>query len=233
YPIMVIVAMVLASTVILKFVVPRFLDFYTHFGSKLPFPTRLLMAVAGVIGRFWWVLPIGSVGIGLWWWRWTKTPPGEHWRDRMILRLPLVGILFLKVSVSRFARLFGVLFSAGVPATSALDTVRLGVGNVIVAEEIDAMRHRLTTGGSVSLRPVDAVMPELVYQMLGIGFESGDVERMMSEVARHYEQEISYDVRRLTDRLQPILLAMLASGVLLLALSVLLPMWNLISLFRQ
>ena len=96
-----------------------------------------------------------------------------------------------------------------------------------------AMRERLSSGASVAEAPVNAVMPALVYQMLGIGFESGDVERMMAEVARHFGQELGYDIRLLADRLEPIILVILAGGVLLLALAVFLPMWNLISIFQQ
>jgi len=95
------------------------------------------------------------------------------------------------------------------------------------------MRERLSRGESVSAIPVNAVMPKLVYQMLAIGFESGDVERMLGEVGRHFDQEVEYDVRRLRDHIEPVLLVFLAAGVLFLALSVLLPMWNLPALLRR
>jgi len=233
YPVMVIVAITLAAGVIVKFVVPRFLAFYTHFGSQLPTPTRLVLAAAGLFSRFWWVPLLGVIVTAIFWRQWMKTAAGERWRDRMLLRIPLAGSLFLKVAVSRFARLFGLLYSAGIPVTAALETAAAGVGNVVVASEVCAMRERLTAGEPVSSIPPRAVIPGLVYQMLGIGFESAEVERMLAEVARHYEQEVDYDIRRLSDRLQPILLACLAAGVLLLALSVFLPIWNLITLFKQ
>jgi len=233
YPLMVVAAMVVVGAFVVKLVVPKFLGFYTHYGGNLPTPTRLLMSVAAMVDRYWWAGPPLAVALWIWWWRWTQTAPGQRWRDRLLLRLPLAGSLFLKVAVGRFARLFGVLYSAGVPVTTALDTVAAGIGNVIVADDVAAMRQRLTTGESAAAAPPDAVMPSLVYQMVGIGFESGEIERMMSEVARHYEQEVDYDVRRLTDRLQPVLIAVLAGGVLLLALAVVLPMWNLYTLFRQ
>lgn len=233
YPVMVVIAMFIAGAIILKFVVPQFLTFYANFGADLPLPTRILMGIAEWIDRLWWILIIGFAGGGIAFWRWIKTPKGTRWLDRLLLRLPIAGVLFLKVAVSRFCRLFGVLYSAGVPATTALDTVSEGVGNVIVSDDVRTLRTRIVTGEPVMPRPANAVMPELVYQMLAIGFESGDVDRMLTETARHFEQEVDYDVRRLNDRIQPILLAMLAMGVLLLALAVLLPMWNLISLFKQ
>ena len=233
YPIMVICAMVIAAAIILKFVVPQFLAFYGNFHADLPLPTRILMGIAEWFNRLWWVVGIAIAGIGVGIWRWVKTPHGARWLDHMLLRLPIAGPLFLKVAVSRFCRLFGVLFAAGVPATSALDTVGEGVGNIIVADDVKTLRSRIIQGEPVMPRPDNAVMPELVYQMLAIGFESGDVDRMLNETARHFEQEVDYDVRRLNDRIQPVLLALLAVGVLLLALAVLLPMWNLISLFKQ
>ena len=233
YPIMVIIAMMIASAIILKFVVPPFMSFYANFNADLPTPTRILLTAAEWFAHLWWVVLLVVAGGVIGFWQWMKTPGGRRWRDRLLLRLPLVGILFLKVSVSRFCRLFGVLYSAGVPATAALDTVKLGVGNVIVADDAQNLRNRITNGEPVGEKPPHSVMPELVYQMLGIGFESGDVDRMLGEAARHFEQEVDYDVRRLNDRLQPLLLAILAAGVLLLALAVLLPLWNLITLFKQ
>ncbi len=231
YPIMVVIAIFIAGFVVMKFVVPQFLSFYGNNGAELPLPTQVLMMASDLTGRLWWLIfPLfGLLYLG---WQWTRTASGRKWRDDMLLRIPILGEMLLKVSVSQFSRLFSVLYSAGVPATSALDTVANGVGNVIVAGEVRAMRERLTAGGAVADPPADAVMPDLVYQMLGIGFESGAVERMLLEVARHYEEEIDYDVRRLTERLQPILLVFIAAGVLFLALAVLLPMWNLISVFQ-
>lgn len=233
YPIMVVIAISIASIVILKFVVPRFLAFYSNFNASLPLPTRMLIAVAGWLEHVWWLFPVLAI-VGVFVWRhWTRTEPGRRWRDRMLLRLPIMGSLFLKVAVSRFTRLFGVLHAAGLPATSALDIVAIGAGNQAVGDEVREIRRRLTAGADVGTPPEQALMPELVYEMLGVGFESGDVERMMGEVARHYDQEVDYDVRRLTDRIKPLLLAVLGVGVLILALAVLLPMWNLITLFRQ
>lgn len=233
YPIMVVIAMFIAGAIILKFVVPQFLTFYANFHADLPLPTRILMGAAEWFNRLWWIVGLAAAGCGVASWRWAKTLPGQRWIDRTLLRLPIAGPLFLKVAVSRFCRLFGVLFSAGVPATTALDTVGEGVGNLMVTDDVKVLRSRIVQGEPVMPRPDSSVMPELVYQMLAIGFESGDVDRMLNETARHFEQEVDYDVRRLNDRIQPVLLALLAVGVLMLALAVLLPMWNLISLFKQ
>lgn len=233
YPALVIGAMIVASIVVLGFVVPQFMAFYSQYGGQLPLPTRILLSISRFVQGFWWLFP--PIGLTVWvmWWRWTRTTSGRRRRDTWALRLPLLGKLFLKVAVSRFARLFGVLFSAGVPAATALETVASGVGNSVVAQEIDGMRQRLSMGEQIAERPQDAVMPNLVYQMLGIGFESGDVERMLGEVSRHFDQEVEYDIRRLKDNIEPIILAMLAGGVLVLALAVLMPMWNLIGLVQQ
>jgi MSHA biogenesis protein MshG len=232
YPIMVMVAIGLAGLLILKFVIPKFMSIYSQFGSDLPTPTRVLMMASDIINQVWWLLVVVGIGGGIAWKWWVRTENGRAWRDRMVLKLPLVGTLFLKVAVSRFSRLFGVMFAAGLPATTALEIVADGVGNATIADEIRGMRRRLTSGGSVAEAADDAKMPELVYEMIAIGFESGEVERMMAEVARHYDQEIEYEVRSLGDRLQPVILAVLASGVLLVALAVLMPMWNLITVLR-
>jgi type II secretory pathway component PulF len=232
YPAMVILAMLIAGTVVVGFVVPKFMSFYTHFGGELPGPTRLLLAISELIQGYWWIAPPLSLGTWIWWRQWTRTASGRRRKDSWLLALPIFGALFLKVAVSRFARLFGILFSAGIPAAGALQIVADGVGNAIVAGEVTTMRERLSMGESVAAMPQDAIMPKLVYQMLAIGFESGDVERMLGEVARHFDQEVEYDVRRLRDHIEPVLLVFLAAGVLLLALAVMLPMWNLPALLR-
>lgn len=233
YPILVIFALAVAGGIVMGFVVPRFMAFYSHYGGQLPLPTRILIAISQFTQSFWWLVPIVAGIVWFGWHQWMKTPVGRHWRDAKVLRIWLFGPLFLKVAVSRFSRLFGLMFAAGVPAASALETVSHGVGNVIVGDEIAAMRERLTTGAAVDAKPANSVMPDLVYQMLGIGFESGEVDRMLAEVSRHFDQEVEYDVRRLRDNLEPIILAILAVGVLMFALAVLLPMWNLISLFKS
>ena len=233
YPVMVIITMLIAGAVVVGFVVPKFMSFYAHFGGELPGPTRLLLAVSELIQKFWWIAPPVGLGAWIWWYRWMRTESGRERRDTWLLALPIFGALFLKVAVSRFARLFGIMFSAGIPAASALKIVADGVGNSVVRSEVLAMRERLSVGESVGAMPTNAIMPKLVYQMLSIGFESGDVERMLSEVARHFDQEVEYDVRRLRDQIEPVLLVFLAAGVLLLALAVLLPMWNLPDLLRR
>jgi len=233
YPIMVITTMVLAGTVVVGFVVPKFMAFYTHFGGELPLPTRILLHVSSLIQGYWWIAPPLGLGTWIWWRKWTRTENGSAHKDAWILRLPIFGSLFLKVAVSRFSRLFGILFSAGIPAAGALQIVEEGVGNAVIAAEIRSMRERLSMGDSVAAMPGNANMPKLVYQMLAIGFESGDVERMLGEVSRHFDQEVDYDVRRLRDHIEPILLVVLAAGVLLLALAVMLPMWNLPALLRR
>jgi len=233
YPTTVVIALFVAGAIIVTFVVPKFLEFYGHFGAALPLPTRILLGVASVLRKFSWVIPIVAIIGWQAWRRWMKTETGRFRRDGWLLRFPLLGELLMKVLVIRFTRLFGILYGAGVPASTALETAVGGIGNLVVSGEVMAMRERLSSGASVAEAPVNAVMPTLVYQMLGIGFESGDVERMMAEVARHFGQELEYDIRRLADRLEPIILVILAGGVLLLALAVFLPMWNLISIFQQ
>ncbi|MBD3299396.1 MAG: hypothetical protein GF341_12115 [candidate division Zixibacteria bacterium] len=233
YPVMVVIALVLAGGVVMGFVVPKFMSFYTHYGGQLPLPTRILITASALTRAYWWVLPILGVGTWLAWREWVKTAAGRRTWDGWLLRVPLFGPLFLKVAVSRFARLFGIMFAAGVPAATALQTVAQGIGNTVVGDEITAMRERLTVGESVATRTEGTVMPDLVYQMLDIGFESGEVDRMLGEVSRHFDQEVEYDVRRLRDNLEPIILIILAAGVLTFALAVLMPMWNLLSLFKS
>lgn len=234
YPVMVVCAMAAVFVVVVTFVIPRFAAVYGKFGSELPLPTRMLIGVSRVLaGGWYWILPLLVVALVVAI-RWLKTDRGSEWRDRWILRLPALGPLFLKVAISRFAHMLSILFESGLPMIDSLATVAQSVGNRVIAGEIMKIAENFRRGKEAMDRLEEGgVFPPLAVQMIRVGLETGALGRMLTELAGHYDREVKYASRRLTHVLEPFLIFGLSGLVLLLALAVLLPMWNLISVFKQ
>lgn len=234
YPVMVACTMAAAFVLLVTFVVPRFAAVYGRFGTELPVPTRMLLGASRVLAASWyWLFPLLAV-LAVVAVRWLKTERGSEWRDRWILRLPGLGPLFLKVAISRFAHMLSILFESGLPMIESLATVAQSVGNRIIAGEIMKIAENFRRGKEAMDRLEEGgVFPPLAVQMIRVGLETGALGRMLTELAGHYDREVKYASRRLTHVLEPFLIFGLSGLVLLMALAVLLPMWNLISVFKQ
>ena len=232
YPAMVICALAAAFVVMMTFVVPRFVDFYGSFNTELPIFTRLLIAVSDIFARYWAIMLGVLVGAVF---SFSKAMSHEKSRriiDRFFLRLPVVGQLIIKGNVARFAMMFRILIAAGLPIVKTLDILVESVKNSQIAAEVSLMRElfeggrdsQLSTGGF-------EFMPDMALQMITIGLESGSLEGMLGEIGKHYSREVNYTSKHLTSILEPILTLVLGIFVLVLALSIFLPMWNLIQVF--
>lgn len=234
YPLMVVGALGTAFIVVVTFVIPRFAAVYGKFGAQLPLPTRVLIYFSqGLAASWYWVLPLcalGAAGCV----RWLKTDRGIEWKDRQLLKLPALGPLFLKAAIARFAHLLAILFEAGLPMIESLSVVAQSVGNRVLAGEIMKIAENFRRGKeAMDQLEEGGVMPPLAVQMMRVGLETGALGRMLNELAAHYDREVKYASRRLTHVLEPLLIVGLSGLVLLMALAVLLPMWNLISVFKQ
>lgn len=234
YPTIVLVAMAVAVWIITVKVIPIFAHVYAHFHARLPWATRLILAVSSFAARFW--IPVtAAVVLGIVAARlWLRTPRGRYVWDRTKLRLPVVGDIALRGSLARFARAFAMSYRAGLPIVQALGLIARGVGNEFVAERVLAMRVGIERGESISrtARAVGLFTP-VVLQMLRVGDETGAIDDMMDEVATFYEEEVAYEVRNLSTLIEPFLVVALGIMVLLLALGVFLPMWDLIQVVQH
>jgi type II secretory pathway component PulF len=234
YPVMVVCAMAAAFIVIVTFVIPKFAAVYGKFGAQLPLPTRLLIWASRVIaGGWYWFVPLICAAVyGAF--RWLKTDRGTEWKDRWLLKLPALGPLFMKVAIARFAHMLSILFESGLPMIESLAVVAQSVGNRIIAGEIMKIAENFRRGKeAMDQLEEGGVFPPLAVQMMRVGLETGALGRMLGELAGHYDREVKYASRRLTNVLEPFLIFGLSGLVLLMALAVLLPMWNLISVFKQ
>jgi type II secretory pathway component PulF len=234
YPIMVIVMMVMAFFVIITFVVPKFMTMFSRFEMELPLPTRILIATNSIIRDHWQVNILLVIGIMAGFRMLKRTEWGAKKWDQIKISLPIVGIILFKAMISRFARIFSTLSGSGVPILESMDIVSHAVGNLVIADRIKKIRDHVMEGTGIAL-PMSKVggFPPMFIQMVSIGEETGTLEDMLLEVSRHYETEVDFHLRRLTTAIEPVLLIGLGGMVLLLALAVFMPLWNMVGIAKR
>lgn len=227
YPIAVLIVISLAIVVINIFVIPAFSNFFKQFKAALPLPTRILIGVSNFFVHQWPLLLCVIIAIIVGWITYLKTPLGRKNWDRLKLRLPLIGDVLKRALMARFARSFALSVRTGVPLLESIAMIARTTDNLYVAEQIMTMRTYIEHGESLTISATKSGMfMPLVLQMLSIGEETGEVDRLLDEVADYYEQEVDYDVKRLGDSIEPILIVFIAGMVLILALGIFLPMWD-------
>ncbi len=230
YPSFVLVALAIALTIINVFVIPAFAGVFAKLHASLPLPTRILIATSHFVIHDGWLVLLILVASAVLLHRHIQTPLGRYRWDRFKLKLPLVGDIFERVMLSRFTRSFAMMARAGVPIITSLQVIAKAVDNDYIGAAITGMAEQIQRGDSISrTATATGMFSPLVLQMLMVGEESGTLEEMLNEVADFYDEEVDYDLKSLTDRIEPLLLLGVGGIVLILALGVFLPLWNLSS----
>lgn len=228
YPLFVMVAMSVALAVITVFVIPVFSDTFDRLGAELPWQTRALLGTSDFVVTYWPLILLGIAGAIIGFVSWSNTERGRLSWDRRKLKFPLAGAVFERVALSRFARTFSMVMSSGVPIVQGLNVVAGAVGNAYVSYNVRKMREGIERGESLHRTALNSEMfSPLVLQMIAVGEETGTVDELLAEVADFYDAEVEYDIGRLSDAIEPILITFIAGLVLILALGVFLPIWDL------
>lgn len=228
YPIFVVSAMIGAMTIVNMFVIPAFVHVFETFHSELPLMTRILIATSSFTVRYWPVMTIGS-GLALWAFRnWIATARGRYQWDKFKLRIPIAGKIILKGTMARFARSFALASRSGVPIVQGLTVVSQTVDNAYLSARVEQMRDGVERGDSI-LRTAAAadVFTPVVLQMIAVGEETGALDDLMDEIAMMYEREVDYELKTLSAQIEPILITFLGVMVLVLALGIFMPIWDL------
>jgi type II secretory pathway component PulF len=218
---------------LVTFVVPRFAQFYAKNNAALPLPTQIMLDLNRLISGYWPVLLVVGivlipVAIKLF-----KMKQVRVHLDGLVLKLPIFGRLLNKIYVARFSHLLGVAFSSGAPLLSAIDSVKSAVGNRVVESEIERIRNQVQQGQSISaIRNQLPHFPSLAVSLMQVGLESGSLDFMLQQVAAFFDREVDYTTRRLLTLIEPLLILFLGAVVLVMALAIFLPMWNLVEVFR-
>lgn len=228
YPMFVLIAMAVAVVILNIFVIPVFAKVFAGFHAELPLITRGLLAFSAFMLAWWPVLIGGTVALGLLVRAYIRTPGGRYKWDARKLKLPIVGEIVLKATLARFARSFALSSQSGVPLVQALTVVAQTVDNAFIGSRIEQMRDGIERGESITrCATATGVFTPVVLQMINVGEETGELDNLLFEIAGMYERETDYNIKGLSAAIEPILLGVIGVLVLLLALGVFLPLWNL------
>jgi len=228
YPAIVLFAITVALFIINIFVIPAFAKVYAGFHVQLPWATRLLIGMSHFMLSYWPVMLIGIVVTVLALRSYVHTPEGRYKWHKAKLKMPIIGRIIYSATLGRFARSLAITMQTGVPLVQGMSVVSRAVDNDFVGERIAQMRDGMERGESI-IRTATAtgLFPPLVLQMISVGEESGALDDLLSEVADYYEREVDYDLKNLNTAIEPILIVTIGVIVLILALGVFLPMWDL------
>jgi type IV pilus assembly protein PilC len=214
YPIAVVVVAFIVSTVMLLFVVPVFEDLFKGFGADLPSFTQWVIGLSEWLQEYWWIL-FGSIGGIVFAFNYFKRRSRKfnHFLDKVLLKLPIVGLILNKSAIARFSRTLSTMSAAGVPLVEALESVAGATGNIIYSEAVLKMREDVATGQRLQFAMQQAkLFPHMVVQMVAIGEESGSIDAMLEKVADFYEEEVDNLVDNLSSLMEPFIMVIL--GVL-------------------
>lgn len=233
YPTIVIVSMVVALVVINLFVVPPFAKLFAGFGVDLPWATRILISTSDVMNRYWHIGLSLTVFFTIVFRRWITTPEGRYAWQRAQLQIPKIGGILHRALLARFCRTLAITLGAGLPVTQCLSIASRAVDNDFVGRQVIQMREDIESGDTLAGAAQTAGMfTPLVMQMLAVGEETGAVEETLTEVADYYEREVDYELKTISSAIEPIMMIFVGALVLVLALGVYLPMWEMASSTR-
>jgi len=230
YPSIVLGAGFLTIIFVMTFVIPKFSVVFSELGATLPLPTRILIGTSDFVLTYGWLALIALIAGFIFFRRYIRTPAGEMWWHRQMLKMPVIHRIITANAYGQFARTLGALLTNGVPVLQALSIVENTVGNKVIAHEIHEARDRVTDGSTIA-GPLAAgnVFPPLLTDMLAIGEESGDMAGALGHIAKRYDDELDRSVKVLTTVLEPVMILLIAAGVGFVAISMLMAVFELTS----
>ena len=229
YPISVVIVAFVVVTVIMIFVIPAFKEVFTSFGADLPAPTLFVMAISEIFVQWWWLI-FGVMGGSFYFFMqaWRRSEKMQQVMDRLVLRIPVFGILLEKSAVARGTRTRSTRVAAGVPLVEALDSVGGAAGNSVYAIATEKIQQEVSTGTSLTAAMGNAnVFPSMVLQMCAIGEESGSIDHMLGKAADFYEAEVDEMVAGLSSLMEPIIIVFLGTLIGGIVVSMYLPIFKL------
>jgi len=234
YPKMVLIALSAAFLILLTFVIPQFVGIFSKTGIELPWPTKVALMMNGGLKNYWYLILGVLVGVIVGLTQFFKTANGQFVRDSLFLNLPVLGPLFQKAAMSRFSSIFAILQSSGVPVMQTLTILSDTIGNAAISRSIKYVREKIEEGSGLAVPLKTApYFPPMVVDMIAIGEESGNIEEMLVEISKHYDDEVEYAVKALSDAIGPLLIVGLAAVVGFFALAIYMPMWDMTKMVQK
>lgn len=231
YPIMVLTCLASAFLILLHFVIPKFASVFSRTGLVLPAPTRICIKLSVMLDQYWLLLLGGVALIVLAVMTVLRTARGRYGRDYLLLRIPLVGPVLIKAAISRFASIFAILQETGVAVLESMSILSGTIGNEAISREIHTVQERLEEGHGIA-GPLNAsrYFTPMLLNMVAIGEEAGTLDEMLREVSKHYDAEVEFAMKRMSEAIGPILIILLSAVVGFFALAIYMPMWDLTKL---
>jgi len=230
YPMIVMIVISVAVGVLTTFVIPKFAPLFKVLGDNIPMPTRIIIAVSEITQNYWYVILLLIVASTVAIRKYLSTERGRFQWDELRLKLPVLGKLTHEAILARVSRSLAISLTAGMPMIQTLNVIAKSAGNEFMAERINRLRIAVERGDPLSRAAAGVEMfPPLVLQMMAVGEETGELAELLDEVADFYEREVDYSLKNLSAAIEPILIVSVGGMVLILALGVFLPMWEMIS----
>ena len=229
YPLAVVVVAFVVVTIIMIFVIPAFKSVFSSFGADLPAPTLFVMAISEFFVSYWWLI-FGVIGGSIYFFMqaWRRNEKMQIMMDRILLKIPVFGVLIEKSCVARWTRTLSTMFAAGVPLVEALDSVGGAAGNSVYLNATTSIQREVSTGTSLTNAMTNtSVFPSMVLQMCAIGEESGTIDHMLGKAADFYEAEVDDMVAGLSSLLEPIIIVFLGTLIGGIVISMYLPIFKL------
>jgi type IV pilus assembly protein PilC len=229
YPISVLVVAFVVTAVIMIFVVPAFKEVFSNFGADLPAPTLAVIAISEIFVSYWWLI-FGGIGGGLYFFMqaWRRNEKMQHVMDRLMLQMPIFGVLVDKSCIARWTRTLATMFAAGVPLVEALDSVGGASGNYVYQAATVKIQQEVSTGTALTVAMTNAnLFPSMVLQMCAIGEESGSIDHMLSKAADFYEGEVDDMVAGISSLMEPIIIVILGTVIGGIVVAMYLPIFKL------
>lgn len=229
YPIAVIIVAIIVSAILLIKVVPQFQSVFQGFGAELPAFTLFVIQISEILQSWWFVILIVMFGIGFSFREaYRRSENFRDTMDRLLLKIPVIGMIIYKSAVARYARTLATTFAAGVPLVEALDSVAGATGNVMFRNAVTKIKQDVSSGTQLnfSMRTT-GIFPSMAVQMAAIGEESGSLDAMLDKVATFYEEEVDNAVDNLTTLMEPLIMAVLGVLVGGLIIAMYLPIFQL------
>ena len=229
YPAMVVAVAMIVSAILLIFVVPQFEDVFKGFGAELPAFTQMVVNLSRFMVSWWWAIlvaliaaVVGTLAV------YKRSEAFQHWIDRVVLKVPVIGQIMNNSAIARFSRTLGVTFRAGVPLVEALDIVAGATGNRVYTDAVRRIRDDVAVGYPVNLSMKQVnLFPHMVIQMTAIGEEAGALDTMLFKVAEFYEQEVNNAVDALSSLLEPLIMIFIGGIVGAMVVGMYLPIFKL------
>lgn len=229
YPISILVVAFVVTAILMIFVIPQFESLFTGFGAELPGLTQMVIGISQVFTEWWWLIFGSIIGTvyGIMEAK-KRSRKVQHFFDRMLLKVPVIGIIMEKGAIARFSRTFATMFKAGVPLVEAMVSVAGATGNIVFSEGTMVMRDEVSTGTQLNVAMRNSeLFPNMVIQMVAIGEESGALDTMLAKVADFYEQEVDDAVDNMTALMEPMIMAFLGIVIGTLVIAMYLPIFKL------